>query len=420
MFNDFKNLSYDSTKGKLRKIKALLDRLTLENYELELLTQTVEHKIDRLDDQIRDFPETYQEKKEEEKVEKDDGNLPGGGGTGGELPAVPPEEPVIPPIVITDVGPSGDSNSYFKVHVHNPEGYEINSITGIIETYRVIAIVNISGHTPINGASNLSEHGVFHTITPGLHSISTTFNDMTIVGSFTVTSGRLYAITVTFPRTSMDLSAVSYNHAETIHTLPPVGFDRPVSYSSFNKPFIIILGNNHDYYNINVEGNAQIELSLNLTNFRYYNITSFTGIYYQYSSLVYSDTTLDTDSIININPLPSINFGNWICQNLQKDFYPYLELTHNNIMYNPFDSNSIITTRTYSQPNPHYKLVLRPTTINYDGILTWYTSIGINNPKSSARASWIDPQEIILITGELLNGGLKISSVPYNLDGLAV
>lgn len=145
MFNDFKLLNYSSTKNKIRKIKEILDRLTLENLELELQYNFLLSSIEQLDKRKDGFVPFYPDKK------------PGGEEGEGEEEPIPPEEQNLPDLIISQISPTLFTNYVnYAITIRN-QGAIASSITtldaiipGLLNQNTLIQIIEPGAEYTIN------------------------------------------------------------------------------------------------------------------------------------------------------------------------------------------------------------------------------------------------------------------------------
>jgi hypothetical protein len=100
---------------------------------------------------------------------------------------------------------------------------------------------------------------------------------------------------------------------------------------------------------------------------------------------------------------PNPNFIWWFAQSLQTGKYPTMELTYVGYL--------IVRQRINSDPSPFYQMFQLPAWREYSGlnIPSIELYIGLSLPDMTLHS--------VTQSGELLKGGLKISSIPYDLQG---
>lgn len=104
------------------------------------------------------------------------------------------------------------TTSSIIVHCHNPEGKEIDSLRGVMNSSR-INYVQIYDEDRLMGygVDNSNDHGVKKMLTSnGAHTIKAVFNGMTIEQAVTLNPNEVKTITFTFERTSFDASSLLY------------------------------------------------------------------------------------------------------------------------------------------------------------------------------------------------------------------
>jgi hypothetical protein len=103
---------------------------------------------------------------------------------------------------------ASDTSAYVIVHVHNPEGVEINSIFHSVsggipgpDSWGNVSVYD--GNTYLcTGPWTYSNHNTLTPITPGTHTLKAVFNAMTEEQTVTLSPGEIKAVTFTFKRTA--------------------------------------------------------------------------------------------------------------------------------------------------------------------------------------------------------------------------
>ena len=376
MFNDFKNKVYSATSQKIRTLKNIYDRLRLPDLEERLL------KLER------SLGLTYQKTN-----------------------SLPPSRTIV----------TTSGKIYLIVHLHNPEGIEINSL---ISNFTFIggipsdARVEITGYGTILGASTLSQHGEQHDLTLFMQSYFSTyghrnvtlngiFNGIYVNQTYNLLPGTTTEVYFQFPRIDMAFDyATSSTQSIDITTGPLGNGNYQLAPLPYQKPWHlqgrsiapapttpnIIIGNTIGNYNISK------------TNFSADILTTKT-VYGWIVSGYYGTTLANPPYLPNIVDImvPSQPFTQWFSQGEGVGLYPFLHIYNNSFQGGTiFNSNISSPLTVFSRPaNLSYtKLLIEPND-SYWLISEVYSGINTNHEY------W---------NGAILNDGLKVSSVPYDLD----
>ena len=484
MFNDFKALNYYTTNHKIRKIKELLDRLTLEHLALEFNVKSIGSTINRTDQRVQDFVPFYQTSISGGEEPEPTSNLPDlivvniipttfsnyvnyaitVQNIGVDTSSSTTLNSIIPDLLTTDSSipalssnetyttnvqyafdPAGssaqktfistvnplhtasesnynnnsksvqstvkaeytpDGNAYVIFHLHNPEGKEINSITGS-GTGVNTANINIEGTGGFTGASNLSEHGVRHVLSAsGVKLVTATFNGITIQQNVDFVADTTTQLTIPFPRTDDLNMNYSNNLPATSFSLTSPFYEQ--AFSALPLPSYVFTPN----YNV-ATGEASANWTLTNSSFdgeiaiKRLSGGAFGGVSHGVKQLILYVFDLLAPGLALIIP-PTSAFNNWYAQSLQTGQYPTIALRRTGLT----TQRSVILSRTI-QSEPYYQFrVLSANDGGYDHL---YMDLKLRADAGTYNVWYTDTN-----SGVLLNGGLKFSSVPYDLDGLAV
>ena len=433
MFNDFKIRTYSNTPNKLRVLKDIFDRLNLFDFNkrLDVLMGKIE-VLKNVKKAIEDNPPT------------------------------------------TEFG----FGEFLIVHAHNPEGKEIGGLVYLLDnlTRNLALSLNDAPKVYINGQfigttpTNRGEHNYpfklsNYGILPGLHECTIIFNGISQSFIFNGSKNSITTITCDFDRIDMSLT---YDYEQEYSALlsdygtawPGDGIKSYLPMYPF-QPFLTIVGIAEPTDSILVNYN------LNLNNFDYVETLNAEGksvvppgaftmlrlISPFWPTLPFSVGMSSHPISINI-PLQT-EFTNWWCQGLQTGSYPSIYLLDYDVAtqgWNWYDETDTfhhplaLNTRflkpiklypTESEPDiglleddiPKLSSLSFSANRNYKNLffspfsefvspayqdLAGYQHLVVTN----TLYSWNTPPLLHKeLHGALLNDGLKISSVPYDLEG---
>lgn len=319
---------------------------------------------------------------------------------------------------------SPDANTYFIVHLHNPEGKEINSITGVTglgnpfapATFRIT-----DGFLPLtDGAKNLSEHGIRHqTIIPGPYFnefLIAQFNGIEIQIPVDIIPGTTTEVIFTFERIESFLE-FNYNYItqDSGSTNIPIIRDIYNPHIPWYTRTKIEIGHG---FGGNVSGSwsALSSYKLNIQHFEqdFFAQCFVNGIKPSFDILCTAGFDIPIiDYNIDINIIPQISFNKWCIQNnIIGEFQILLVLDSLNNQY------SLSTNTTGSQV---FSLLANKNYNKLSAFNNFFTEadrgIHINSGSNSPYIISLSDTKQAHLEG---NSNLKISSVPYDLLGTAV
>ena len=473
MFNDFKNLNFSTTKQKIRKLKELFDRLRLNDFEERLKRLTL--SINHVDKKIIDVPPppppppppttlpdlaitsliptvgsnsvSFEITITNNGLGTSSGTMLNGNLYGQTLHSVPvpslePSGQFTTNIEFTfdsegesvirtffaEVNPSHNfievdygnntastvvtikeafipdpEKAYLIVHAHNPEGKEINGLLTHINYDD--AYIYMDGNPYTYAPVNISQHGQRHDATNyvGTHTFTLRFNGMESEGQIVnIQLGTTQELVFTIPRTDAPLN---YNWAGTLTRYMPQDFyypfpqNPPPGYPTPTLPPLSITYIINKYQTD--PGTFTANVILNYDDFFLMLDTSCSPSVY-YGMYVYSNLGyLGPAQPISV---PSQAFDHWFSQSLLIGDYPRVYMRGTDPNPNIRGRNGIYHTET-----PLYEIIEVPANISYSYLLFNY---------------YPDPSAVgygggtLTLSGELI-GGLKLSSVPYDLQGTA-
>lgn len=355
MFSDFKNRHYLPSKNKFRLLNDIFSRLSLDDLNERL--NHLSNLVDSLDTKIQNF--------------------------------VPIE------------------NSFVIFHVHNPEGKELNALINKIPN-RMIDNVLISippiqiysdGIFIAYGASDITNHEKKYSISAGLHTFQTSFNNITLTQTINCPKGQTTNVMFNFTRIDANFNfSFSENLSDYPSYLDPF-FALVISYDAFHSE-IILTGNSTFNFG---ELNTSISVSFIKTHFTLdsllFDLTSHYLTQYYFSDPVFHYYQLPTISLLS-----NSNFQYWFIQSKTLGDYPSIGLLSSptsreylNTKNNSFDAYNFI---------PAYK--------NYVKLSADIPSLEINleilgNAPIGSSINGSASQ-----SGSLEN--IKFSSIPYDFN----
>lgn len=297
------------------------------------------------------------------------------------------------------------------IHCHNPEGKEIGTITDISAP---ILNHGLLAPTLTNGL-----HGVAQFLSPGIYTITTTFNGISVNKNLTVEAGNNYELTYVFDRTSMNLS-FSFGDTRTISGTvigPPLGEDDATiiddsdsgsCYDTLLDATVRANGYAPAGSEVTYEAKSEFTISLNKFNvdlsvsgsyikiidFPTYNIDSF--IFSSQANIGIS--ALDTP----ITPtLATSDFTSWYAQSIKDQFYPFLRLKNS--------ATGKMQSINKSDTSSGYRIFIFSANQSFN-------TIGA----SASRVITINRNELTKVLQASYNQTIYISSVPYDILGTAL
>lgn len=323
--------------------------------------------------------------------------------------------------------------AYYIVHAHNPEGKEINSILGAYH----FSYISIDGvNQGIKTASNEAEHGIPRVIDPGSYTIGAIFNGMTVEEPITLVAGETKEIIITFDRIDANFDFNIDNEvilSGTFNLFYPgnhfktdsdILLDAPwhseVSFTGIvNHPDGWAVGNYEDKVKYKITPTlfeCDLLSSLNGTGHQWevYNNRADLKAFISYLSDAPYPLTIDIPS--------RTDFNYWFPQQFITDEYPTIHIQDN-------IGNGIFLVRPDEVGGSFTYYALKGYYIDKDGISTdyhltklefryrRYTDTRVNTPGSS----YIDG-DFSGIDTKSGNGSavIKLSSIPYDLEGTAI
>jgi len=399
MFNDFKNLHYESTTEKLRKLKDIFCRLNLSALEQKYADLLA--KINSIELKVAEFQFFYASRR--------DPHVPYGPGIPPVLPPLP-VAPEIPPVHPTPPPyPSGDGKTYIIVHGENPEGFEIGQFDSANNP-----IVYINNLNFINTPDILSEHNQKHEIHgPGFdtfygsgpYSFKCIFNGTTVnLGIVDTPVGYVTTLIFTFSRIDSHIS-VNYTCNEIITTFPNLHPGEKWSDETSTFP-IKAYGRKH-YLNALDETSAFGQLVSNISLQSFY--MALTSIVINNVGYMITEANSFYDGGFNVPiSLSPQSFIRWYSQSLKTGNYPASQIIGSPLSYPIVPGGNLVTPTYYMQKinaNQSY------TAIRFTRDASWQDYV-----QADSGTGW---SAIGVTSGSLINGGLKISSVPYDVIGTA-
>lgn len=362
MFNDFNFLNYWRTKHKIKKTRELINRI-YGNYLV---------KLDRIN-------------KLENSIDK---------------------------LKISEIG-----IAYIIVHCHNPEGKEIASITGVNPDNVKISINDeFIDYVPYN----LATHGIPIELNSGNNTISVDFNGIHIDDKEVFLSiGQIQELIFTLDRTEY---IFNYNDSKEIekhwewHNAPGGGHYQD-SVCTYPPSLLRCRGacNSYNFTEHEDIGEAYAKIEYTLTSISFQsnlnvNITSINNPGAIVTADIYSWSGIGYLPSEYVHPpyILSQSFENWYYQHKITGNYPTVYF-HNPNGYNAYIISNYRPSMSVIPANKYYTgLVFDCTDMYNSGELQCIPSIAISNNGSESKSC----------SGTVHY--LKMSSVPYDMDGLAV
>ena len=400
MFNDFKIRTYSTTQNKLRVLKDIFDRLNLFNFNkrLSILIGNVE-SLKKIKDEII-------------------------------------KNPPIPPTP-TEFG----FGEFLIIHAHNPEGIEIGGLITDKLMYPIpegeIVPIYISDRLPKLYIDDnficytpqvliehnfpivrLSDYG----IKPGYHSFKCIFNNIeSSLGSIYISKNSITNLIFEFERTEAPL----YNWQFSGNVTEPDEFPFGISMHTFSPDMLRVyafLSGNTNSASVGYTINPNI-FSLNLSAS---GDASIGTVGYGLSYALHS-----WRNNLPINIPATTDFSEWFIQYNLEGYYPPLVL-----VYDYYSGIVFRLPEWPTLPYPQYvHLLTEPPDTHLDPIMGYFCAPASKNytnlmsvvitPDIRIRQAFsrIDPEipdnPNLSVNGEFLNGGLKFSSIPYDLEGLS-
>lgn len=280
------------------------------------------------------------------------------------------------------------------VHLHNPEGKEINSIQGMIGNE---AKVTIGGYN-YTGAKNLAEHGQKQSLygMTGLQTCVATFNGITLTSQINIPVGETIELIFTFERIDSSLDVTFFQSASGMALNNQI-----ITISTF--PWVVRVSAQDSSYGI-----GNINLSASLSSFilnlstNKPNLSGLSTIVW-YGDFTYSPNPLYTD----INLALQTNFTDWIVQSIPSGYFPGFRLLSLEPIYAWYQ---LPTWRKPDFPLPISRLIKLSAGRNYIGLQSWLSDIQVSAFSGETSKN-------LILTG---TNQFKMSSVPYDLNGTAV
>jgi len=397
MFNDFKIRTYSTTKNKLRVLKDIFDRLNLFNFNNRL--NALQGKVESL-------------KKLKHVLEEN-----------------PPttSEP-------TEFG----FGEFLIIHTHNPEGKEIGGLV-LTETLEIdltsvprIYVDNIFvGNSPTNLLEHnfpirLSDYG----IRPGIHICTIVFNGITKNLQFNGSKNSITILTFVFDRIDADLTYNDFGNQSglNLHLSPPDSINFTTSDVSTTGLFVAQSYSYSDFYTNFSTGYGEIDYLINKENF-YLRLAAYLSeedklanlcnLYCWDSIWAPSPGTPRPNKIVNILPQ---DFNTWYVQSNQIGNYPDLILSEGESIS---QYHNLLKTRPLIMTEPYYQFTTLDATKTYTKIrffitkvnYTYYDDLLFTHHYAHSYNNYgTIHEENNVWTGALI-GGLKVSSIPYDLLG---
>jgi hypothetical protein len=298
---------------------------------------------------------------------------------------------------------SPDGNTYVIFHLHNPEGKEINSISGISG-----ASITIEGVGTFSGASNLSTHAQRHLILSGVRNITVDFNGLTLTRTIEFKDNTTTEITFVFNRTEHILL---YGINKT-HTMTLDGSAYQIEYDSSVIPWgyqmIMQLSGI-----VSVSGYLDYLYTITPTTFHAENYMNFSGSgagFYD-ASVLFLASSFHTRNDINYVIPSNTTFNKWYIQQNKYQSYPIFNIKDSSLASYSF----IIETYGYSMRT-------LDSIKNYIALDTYLGTTDANSLVHHLTGSLsggvvINDKKEINTTNAI---DIKVSSVPYDLIGTAV
>jgi len=293
--------------------------------------------------------------------------------------------------------------AYIITHLHNPEGKEIGSISG----------VSGAGVSPGTVAINEATHGVPNEVTPGNITITAQFNGITLEQNIDIAEGEVREIFFIFPRTEyifgfnfeenfsdigqLTGASASYNETEDAD---PWSWHRLVSYSTGDSNTILdyIFSGECNLSPSNFSVDCDLEYDMNVTP------------YYGFISLRFESESFNYITSLSLPPTRS-DFTSWYVQSFISGVYPqlYWQLPGSDFTF----FNDGETPRI-----PHQGFHIR-TFLASRSVESLYARSDI----SLTRAGIGDISGSKFGSDSVSNSGtasMKMSSTPYDIEGTAV
>lgn len=213
------------------------------------------------------------------------------------------------------------------IHCHNPEGKEINSITGVGNAAEIF-----DGNTSIGyGARDSRTHNVPFQLKAGSHRIRARFNGMELFQNLTVVAGKVYTVTFEFNRTEFDfktyldnIGTVTRSAAGTL-SYPPAPSDKWNIFVLDNggkfpwiEQGIAMHIYNREAITLNTTGYLEMIINRSGIHHRVWAKNSVTGGVEWSVGMGARFTEWDGRSVPTYNDMPAIlqtnRFDNWIVQ----------------------------------------------------------------------------------------------------------
>ena len=392
MFNDFKILNFKVTKQKIAKLFDIFKRLGLSS--LEERCNGLNTNLDLINTKLLSLTESVTKKIEANP------HWPS------ITPPIVPEEPTPPEstIIIEPIYPP-DGYRYLIIHAHNPERFEIGPLD--VSMLPTLYLNNIGF---CNSPALLNQHNkkiFINEFIYGLppYSFKCVFNGITVdLGFIDIPINSVAIITCVFPRTDAPLE-INYTCDASLTDFPnffgsPTYEDYTNTSSTF--PLQAISAKYHHPFQQTL-GYGQLSSYLNLEAFYMMlsaTVTNSIGYLRTKRGIYFND--IIPDILINI---PIQSFTNWYCQSLKSDKYPHLQLRTITTGYTVISGN--FTSYQIERISANQTYITAKFQSRTDWPLQAYADIS---------TGWVDTK---IISGTLLNGGFKMSSIPYDLIGNA-
>ena len=290
--------------------------------------------------------------------------------------------------------------AYIITHLHNPEGKEIGSISGV------------SGVTVSPGiiATNKATHGIPTVVVPGYHNIIATFNGITLNQEINIENGQTIEIFFIFPRTISEIDwGVNQSYNDTL-SIPESGRGI-VYYSSELNPLLL----ERDIFIRATSGaSGSFVDSFDLTLSKYifslavvqqWNVTGGVPPYPQFwrNEINFNEPFYIPPTTIGTYSFSTSNFNNWYSQS-KRISGGYFKIKLGSIILVDYIPIGETYLNKFSANLSNTPIIIYDFSFEFEG--------GYGSPLSSRSGS-----------KEWNNNGkmeFKMSSIPYDMEGTAV
>ncbi|MGD0335829.1 MAG: hypothetical protein ABSB18_01830 [Candidatus Omnitrophota bacterium] len=310
------------------------------------------------------------------------------------------------------------------VHCHNPEGKEINSITGIDINSAVI----YDGDTLIGyGAHDSATHGTPIRLTSGMHHIKAIFNNMELSQDINLTKDQTQTLTFTFERIE------EYNSIlNALDAMPSWEEDFDLSGFGYGNEYMLTQGTYRIFVRVGsgeFKGHISVRLNRNIFSVECSNlIYMYAGGIGNSCGVFFSQSDLSWYPVLFVNPIPlSIpfqTFHSWYIQGYENHITNLFLVIQNRWGDRPFDLP------LFSQSNSlgYFCGTIPAENLSFVGLklfavtptLPIFQDVEIGGAVYTGNPDWTGTVTYNPVNADLSTLFFRFSSVPYDLDGHAI